>query len=99
MTNGNCKSESTSSSSAYSSRPLSEISFNEQPESEVLNLSVFINHPFYKFDLDLLKAVDIGSTADLMVEMKKMKYWSFVSFSEKVNELNRFEILSISYPL
>lgn len=74
--NGNSNSEvSTTSSSTYSSRPASEISSDEQPDYEVLDLSVLNNDPVYKYDLDLLKALDIGAIADLMVEMKKVKFW------------------------
>ncbi|CAD7076801.1 unnamed protein product [Hermetia illucens] len=100
--NGNSNSEvSTTSSSTYSSRPASEISSDEQPDYEVLDLSVLNNDPVYKYDLDLLKALDIGAIADLMVEMKKVKFWMFVSSSEKADEMNRyagFEIISIPYP-
>lgn len=65
------------------------------------NWSVLSNDSIYKMDIDLLDSMNVSTIFDLMVEMKKVKYWMYVSSSEKADHENRysnFDIVCIPYP-
>lgn len=52
-------------------------------------------------DIRLLKALNVGTIIDFMVENKKVKFWLNVTSSEKVDKENRysfFKILALPYP-
>lgn len=52
-------------------------------------------------DIRLLKALNVGTIIDFMVENKKVKFWMKVTSSEKVDKENRysfFKILALPYP-
>lgn len=52
-------------------------------------------------DIRLLKALNVGTIIDFMVENKKVKFWVNVTSSEKVDKENRynfFKILALPYP-
>lgn len=52
-------------------------------------------------DIRLLKALNVGTIIDFMVENKKVKFWMKVTSSEKVDKENRysfFKIMALPYP-
>lgn len=52
-------------------------------------------------DIKLLKALNVGTIVDFMVEKKKVKFGLYVTSSEKVDKENRysdFTIISLPYP-
>nr|XP_029721660.1 myotubularin-related protein 14-like isoform X2 [Aedes albopictus] len=52
-------------------------------------------------DIRLLKALNVGTIIDFMVENKKVKFWLNVTSSEKVDKENRysfFKLLALPYP-
>lgn len=77
----------------------------EAQEEEAPNESDTTEWPLFgklrKRDIRLLKALNVGTIIDFMVENKKVKFFINVTSSEKVDKENRysfFKILALPYP-
>lgn len=96
----------TNSTSGCSSMSSTTDEDNNDPTDESLVNQAVEPLPFsyeevIKSDIQLLRALNVSTIVDLMVEQRKVKYFMTVSSSEKADPENHYEnfnILSLPYP-
>ncbi|XP_055838537.1 myotubularin-related protein 14 isoform X2 [Episyrphus balteatus] len=96
---------SSSSGSSSATNSTTEDDNNDPTDESLVNQATeplpFSYDEVIKSDIQLLRALNVSTIVDLMVEQRKVKYFMTVSSSEKAdpeNHYEQFNILSLPYP-